>query len=893
MKNLLQSLLQLWRRLLSLTHRRRLQREMEEEMRFHLEMQIEQNMESGMATEEARRAAQRQFGNQTWLKEVCREMWGMRSIETLIQDLRFGARIFVKNPGFTLIAVITLSLGIGANTAIFSVINTVLLRPLPFNEPERLMTLWASDLRRGDQSSLSYPNFIDWRAQSQSFEGMAAFRTGNFVLMSNDGPLRLIGTVASAELFTQLGVMPSVGRSFRIEEDQPGANVVILSHELWERHFNSDRQIIGRTITLNSRNLTVVGVMPAGFQFPIGADQIELWTTIAYDAANPDGTTPMAIQRGLGYLKAIGRLKPQVTLAQAQAEIDAVARRLEQQYPDDNAHQGVRIVPALEQLVGDMRRPLLILFGAVAFVLLIACANVANLLLARWSVRRREMAIRAALGANRVRVVRQVLTESIMLALAGGIGGGLIALWGTNLLITLSPENIPRLQEIRLSGPVFVFTLLISLLTGLLFGLAPAAHASKTALTGSLNEGGRSGYEGARGNRLRGGLVIAEIAIALMLMIGAGLLLTSFWRLSKVDPGFNPQNVLTLRISLPTSKYSISQRIAFYEQLQARLQQLPGVRAASASWFLPLSGVNPSLDIEIDGRPTRPGERPEIDSHFIMPDYFRTLGIRLLSGRDFTAHDNTSGRPVVMINESFQRQYLPNEDPLGKRIRPMVSINAGEPDMREIIGVVSNVKHRGISSDAPPVIYLPLAQLPITSSMTIVIGANVDSLGLINGARAEVHALDKELPVYEVKPLDWYFNAAVAPSRFNALLLAIFAGLALLLTSIGLYGVMSYSVTQRTHEIGLRVALGAQTYDVQYLIIRQGMKLAVIGVGLGLLGALLLTRMIEKLLFSVNPTDPAMFALIALLLILVVLLACWIPARRATKVDPITALRCE
>jgi putative ABC transport system permease protein len=811
-------------------------------------------------------------------------------IADLWQDLRYGARMLLKQPGFTLIAMLTLALGIGANTAIFSVVNAVLLRPLPFREAGQLMMLGTVDTRESDGlSSVSYPNFVDWRAQSGSFERLAAFRVRSFTLTGSGEPARLNGVIASAELFALLGVSPSLGRSFRAEEDNAGASVVILSHGLWRRRFNSDPRVIGRNITLNDRSLPVVGVAPAGFQFPIEAEPADLWTTIAHDAT---GDTPMTAQRGLGYLSVIGRLKPGVSGAQAQAEMDGIARRLERQYPDDNAHQGARLVPAYEQLVGDVRRPLLIIFGAVGCVLLIACANVANLLMARATARRREIALRAALGASRGRVIRQLLTESVLLALAGSLCGWLLA-WGCmESLLSLSPENIPRLQDVRLDGRVFGFTLLVSLLTGVIFGLAPALQAAKTELTETLKEGGRSG-EGARGARLRSALMISEVAIALVLMAGAGLLLNSFWRLLQVNPGFDPRQTLTFRLNLPDSKYSDPQAVAFFERLQARLQNLPGVRSASVTFGLPFSKSRIGTPLDIEGLPVAPSDRPQIECQSVLPDYFRTLGIRLIKGRDFNARDDLKARRVAIINETLARRFFPNEDPIGKRIRPEISTEQGDASIREIIGVVSDVRYRSLTADVPLEVYMPYTQLPISTGMWIALRTDADPRSLIGAARAEVQALDKELPVFEVKTLDQYFSGAVGRPRFNALLLLLFAGVALLLTAVGLYGVISYSVTQRTREIGIRMALGAQTHDMLRLVVKQGMTLTLIGVGAGLGGALALTRLLKTLLFGVSAADPLTFSIIVLLLTVVAFVACWLPARRATKVDPMVALRSE
>jgi putative ABC transport system permease protein len=813
-----------------------------------------------------------------------------KMIADLWQDLRYGARMLLKRPGFTLIAVVTLALGIGANTAIFSIVDAVLLRPLPFREAGQLMMLGTVDAREGDGlRSISYPNFVDWRAQSGSFERLAAFRVRSFALTGSGAPERLNGVVASAELFALLRVSPSLGRSFRAEEDNAGASVVILSHGLWRRRFNSDPQVIGRNITLDGRSLTVVGVAPAGFQFPIEAEPADLWTTIANDAT---GDTPMTAQRGLGYLRVIGRLKPGVSGAQAQAEMDGIARRLERQYPDDNAHQGARLVPAYEKLVGDVRRPLLIIFGAVGCVLLIACANVANLLMARATSRRHEIALRAALGESRGRIIRQLLTESMLLALAGSVFGWLLA-WGCmEPLLSLSPENIPRLQDVRLDGRVFGFTLLASLLTGVIFGLAPALQAAKTKLTDTLNEGGRSG-EGARGARLRSALMIAEVAIALVLMAGAGLLLNSFWRLLQVNPGFEPRQTLTFRLNLPDSKYPDPQAVAFFERLQARLQNLPGVRGASVTFGLPFSKSRIGTPLDIEGLPVAPSDRPQIECQSVLPDYFRTLGIRLIKGRDFNARDDLKARRVAIVNETLARRFFPNEDPIGKRIRPEISTEPGDAPIREIIGVVSDVRYRSLTEDVPLEVYMPYTQLPISTGMWIALRTDADPRSLISAARAEVQALDKELPVFEVKTLDQYVSGAVAHPRFNTLLLLLFAGVALLLTAVGLYGVISYSVTQRTREIGIRMALGAQTNDTLRLVVKQGMTLTLIGAAIGLGGALALTRLLKTLLFGVSAADPLTFSVIVLLLTGVAFVACWLPARRATKVDPIVALRSE
>ncbi|MEK6408191.1 MAG: ABC transporter permease [Acidobacteriota bacterium] len=813
-------------------------------------------------------------------------------METLFQDLRYGFRMLIKHPGFTAIAVIALALGIGANTAIFSVVNAVLLRPLPFAEPERLVNVFESYPQRGIyQGAVSYPNFADWRDQNQVFERMSSYHQSDFILTGVDEPARLEGAVVNADLFPLLGVTPSLGRSFLPEEDKPGdsGRVVILSYRLWKTRFSSNQDIVGKALLLGGKNYTVIGVMPEGFQFPIQNESVELWATVAVDS---DGEEPMTSQRGAHYMEVIARLKPNVSRARAQSEMDVIAARLEQQYPDSNSHRGISVIPALETLVGDIRPALLILLGAVGCVLLIACANVANLLLARATIRHKEMAIRAALGATRARVVRQLLTESVLLSLAGGALGLLVALWSTQLLVALSGDDVPRAAQIGLDGRVLGFTLLVSLLTGLVFGLFPALHSSKTDLTESLKEGGRGSTDGARRNRMRGALVVAEVAIAVVLLVGAGLLIQSLRRLQQVNPGFDPHNVLTLSLGLPEVKYSSQRQIDFYRQVLSRIESLPGVRSASAVLPLPLGSDRLRLSFETEGRPMARGDLPASEYRATGLNYFRTMGIPLLAGRDFTERDDKKSTPVIIVNEAFAQKFFPGEDPIGKHIKPGISTDETKPVWREIVGVVGSVKHLSLGVPPDPEYYAPHAQLPF-DSMTIVAKTDGDPRSLIAAVQSEVRTLDRDLPVYNIKTLEEYVAASVAQPRFNTTLLAIFAALALILTAVGLYGVMSYSVTQRSHEIGIRMALGARQQDVLKMVVRQGMMLTGIGLGAGLVGAYFLTRLMATLLYGVSATDPITYAAIAVLLAGVALGACLVPARRATKVDPMIALRYE
>jgi putative ABC transport system permease protein len=815
-------------------------------------------------------------------------------METLLQDLRYGLRMLIKHPGFTFVAVIALALGIGANTAIFSVINAVLLSPLPFSEPERLVDVWSTRPTRGvTQNSLSYPDFADYRDQSDTFEYAAAYHSTDFIITGDDNPVRAQGAVVSADLFPLLGVQAATGRVFSRDEDKNGAPLtVILSHKLWKQRYNSDPNIVGSNLTLNSKSYTVIGVMPAAFQFPVQNDPVELWVTFAAELTPTDGPT-IAEQRGAHFLQFIARLKPGVTLEQSQAVLGTIAARLSEKYPDSNTDWGVAVHRTHDDLVGDVRPALLILMGAVGCVLLIACSNVASLLLARATTRHKEMAIRAALGASRRRVIRQLLTESVVLSVASGALGLLLALWGTDALVAASGDQLPRAAQIGLDMRVLGFTLLVSILTGVLFGLVPAIHSSKTDLNESLKEGGRGTSEGIRRNRLRAVLVTAEVAIAVVLLVGAGLLIQSLWRLQHVDAGINPHNVITFEMGVPDVKYDSAEKQAeFFRQLQARLAALPGVETASAVVPLPLSNNNIGISFEIEGQPVPKGQQPSSAYRAVSLDYFRTMGIRLIKGRDFDERDTYNAPAVIIINEAYADRYFPGEDPIGKRIRPGISVETGKKPWREVVGVVGNVRYRALNRDYTPEYYVPESQMPF-DSMTLVVKTTNDPRQIVGAVRDEVRNMDKDLPVYNIRTMDDYLAASVAQPRLITLLLVIFAGLALLLTTIGLYGVMSYSVVQRTHELGIRMALGARPADVLRLVVKQGMALAGIGVGVGLVVAFLATKVMTSLLFGIGAKDPLTFAAIALIIAGVALGACLVPARRATKVDPMVALRYE
>jgi predicted permease len=870
----------LWRRLLSLLRRGKLEREMEDEMRFHLEMQIEQNLEAGMSPEAAHQAARRQFGNPTWLKEASREMWSVSSIETLIQDLRFGARMLMKNPGFTLIAVLTLALGIGANTAIFSVVNAVLLRPLPYPEPERLVHFATMSPEKGlGEIDFTHQLFAFFRDHNRIFDSLAVYDPTGFNLADGGEPERLRGAVVTVDFFRVLRQQPIYGREFLPREDTPGNNnVAILSYGLWQRRFGGDPAVLGKSVRLNSIPTVIVGIMPPRFEFP---EKTELWLPLGLNPARDKGWI----------LNPIGRLKPGITWDSADQNVKSVFRGyFRHQYGAVVDKTDLVVIPMIQRLVGDVQTSLLALLGAVGLVLLIAAANVANLMLARAASREKEIVIRAALGASRWRVIRQLLTESLLLALIGGGLGLLLAWQGVELLLKRAPEDMPRLQQIGIDGRVFGWNACVSLLTGLIFGLAPALQSSRLNLNESLKEGGRSATEGVGKQRWRNLLVISELAMAVTLLIGAWLMIKSFWRLQQVDSGVAPRQVLTMQIPLSGPKYNQPQQVnAFYDQLLERVRTLPGVRAAAVSNHLPPDGETWEEVLKIEGRQLDPHVTHIVGDNRVSPEYFQALDGRLLRGRYFNSTDAENAPQVMVINETLARQYFPNEDPIGKRINP----GADPPDWWEIVGVVGDIKYYGLEAETPPAFYRPMAQRTWWGAFLIVKTEMVNPLNLIAAVRNEMRALDRELPATQINTLEQRFSKSVAQPRFRTTLITIFAALALILASIGIYGVISYSVTQRTHEFGIRIALGARSGDLLKLVVRQGMKLAAIGLGLGLLGALALTRLMTKLLFGVSATDPATFALIAFLLTLVVLPACYIPARRATKVDPMTALRIE
>ena len=868
-------------RLRALLQRDAVLHDIDEELRAHLEMEIEANRELGMTPEEARLSASKSFGNVASIRDQAYEVKGGGFMESVWQDLRYSGRMLLKHPGFTLVAVLTLSLGIGANTAIFSIVNAVLLRPFPYQTPEQLVTLGEFTPR----GSVSYPNFVDWRAQSTLFESISAVRANESYNFTGAGePERLQGRLVSAGFFSLLGTKPVLGRDFVAEDDRAGANpAVVLSYPFWSRRFGNDPGVIGKQIALNNLSYTVVGVTPQNFQYGLDAD-VSIPIGLSAERFKARGADPG--------ISVVARLKPNVSQQQAQAETEMVYARMEQQYPETNTGRRGYLLSLHETFVGDVRQPLLILLGAVGLVLLIACANVANLLLVRASTRKREMSVRVALGASRSRIIRQLLTDSLMLAAVGAVLGIVFAHWGASFIANQLPDGIPRLNEASVDLRVLAFTVGVSLLTGLLFGLAPALQASRLNLTETLKEGDR-GSSGGR-QRLRSLLVVSEVALTLTLLVGAGLLIQSFRRVLQVDPGFNADSLLTMQVSV--NNPDGNQVASFLNQLQDNVRKLPGVKSVAISNGLPLVTANHPVFF-IEGRPLpEPGKAPGAIRYTVSPDYFQTMGIDLLKGRVFAAHDTATTPLTVVIDEALAKHFQ-NEDPLGKRI----SQSADGKPAYEIVGVVRHVEQYSLDAQASqtPQLYLNINQIPterlpgFTRRINLLTRTDVDPMSLTGAVRSQIAALNKDQPVFNIRTMDQIVSQSVAPRRFSMMLLAVFAVVALVLASIGIYGMMSYAVAQRTREIGLRMTLGAQRGNVLAMVIGHGMKLALVGVALGLIAAFAVTRTMKTLLFGVSATDPLTFVAIALLLALVALLACWVPALRATKVDPIIALRYE
>lgn len=811
-------------------------------------------------------------------------------IRNIWQDLKHSVRVLGRNPGFTLVALLTLALGIGATSAIFSIVNAVLLRPFPYEEPDRLVIVWE----RSERLGLPYmfaapPNYVDWRAQNQVFEEMGAFRERRYFL-EQAGELQLVnGARLTASVFPVIGSKPMLGRVFTAEDDRPGAEpVVLLSQRIWRSRFGGDPDLVGQTIRLNESSYRVIGVMPPEFDFPppiieqgiAPVQDVDLWVPFALDMGN--------ISRGAHNLNVLARLRDGVDLRRAEAEMNTIAGRLQEGYPDTNAGWEITLVPLLDQVVGNARAQLLVLLGAVGFVLLIACVNVANLLLARGTTRLREFALRASLGAGRARLIRQLLTESLVLSLAGGAIGLACAVAGVRLLVRIAPQNIARLDQAGLDLQMVLFTLLVSVLTGALFGVAPAFQSATRNLAARLREGGRGQAAGGRGARLRSGLVVSEVALSLVLLVGAGLLFQSFVRLRGVEKGFQAEDRLTMRVSLPRSRYQEpANLVAGFTELERRLSATAGIRSAGFITELPLAEDRGGTSFIKEGESEPPqDENRSINVTVVTPDYFQAMGIRLLRGRQFSEQDAGESEPVIIVNDAFVRRHFPGEDPIGRRVGIHES-------WRRIVGVVADVRHATLRDDPNPSVYAPFNQEPHWSSMSLVVFGDMGTDATLASAREVIRQFDAALPVYNVKTMDEILGDSLARMRFSSFLMAVFSVVALLLAAVGIYGVIAYSVSRRTQEIGVRVAIGAETGDIIGLVLKHGMRLAGLGILVGIVAAIGLSRLVASILYGVGALDLSTFGGVAVVLALVAVLACYLPARRATKVDPMVALRYE
>jgi putative ABC transport system permease protein len=896
--------MKLWSRLRSwlqtILQRPRVESEMDVELRFHMEAYAEDLVRSGVPRPEALRRARLEFGGLENAKEECREARGVHFAETMLQDLRYGARTMLRSPGFTVTAVLALALGIGANTAIFSVVNAVLLRPLPYDQPDRLMQVWHTPPQKSFPGmpifAVSPANFLDWRTQNHAFEGMSAYGFGRYTLTGTGHPEAIRMVAATVDLFSILHAQPLLGRGFLTGEDEPGyEHEVVLSYGFWHSYFAGDPDVIGKNIQLNGQAFTVIGVMGPEFDFPISSDsesRTQMWKPLAW-------TPQERAIRGDHNYGVIARLKPGVTMRQAQAELDAISNRLAQDYPNDNKGWGAIAIPLRDDLVGDVRPALLILLGAVALVLLIACANVANLMLVRTLSRRKEVAVRTALGATRRRLLQQALSETLLLAFAGGALGLVFAHYGVILIVKFLAERLPRANEIALDGWVLAFTLGISLLTGFAAGLLPALRMSKADLNEALKQGlGRTAADSG-GNHTRNVLVVSEVALSLMLLIGAGLLIRSVWVLHKVNPGFDPRGVVTMNVSISTGKFTEpAQQVSYFGRVLDRVRNVPAVQSAGLIDSLPLSDDGSHQPISLEGRPAAPmADLPEVEVRLISPGYMNAMHIPLLSGRDVDGSD-VAGRPgAVLVSESMAKFFWPHEDPVGKSL----TLYFFPGLTRVVVGVAADVKISAMNEAQPqPTLYFPLAQMSTARGetwqsfgMKLAVRTNAAPLSVVPAITGAVREIDAEVPLLNIRTMDDSVSASLSPERFTMLLLGAFAGLALLLAVVGIYSVMSYSVSRRTNEIGIRVALGASRGDVMLLVVRQAMLLALIGSAIGIAGALALSRLMASQLYGVQPTDPITFVTVAALLMLVSLAASFLPARRAMRVEPMAALRYE
>jgi predicted permease len=877
-------LLAWFRRCGGLFDQRRHEQGLAAELESHLQMHVEDNLRAGMSPEEARRQALIKLGGLEQAKESYRERHRLPAIETFLQDLRFGLRMLRKNPGFSLVAILTLMLGIGANTAIFSVVHAVLLKPLPYPDPDRLVFMREYQIG-GSDMSVNWLNFLDWRAQSRLFEQMSAYNLAHFTLTGEGDPVLARGAMVSASLFPSLGVQPELGRDFTASDDEVGAAaVVILTHDFREKRLGSESSAIGKIVALDGKGYTVAGILGPEFKDPLSGNSVDLYVPVG------PASSPWQTRDQRGSIAVIARLRPGVSMASARSEMDTIEGRIEQQFPKTNRGVRASVTSLYDARFGNFRPVLFTLLAAVGVVLLIACANVANLSIARSLGRRREFGIRRACGAGRSRLIRQLLVESTLVSCLGGAAGLLPAWWALRLIVRLAPAGIPRLQDTRLDGRVLLFTLAVSVLTGILAGLAPGLEASKPDVADIVKDGGTS--TGRATHRWQASFLLAEIALAVVVVLASGLLVRSLIKTQQVDPGFNPDHVLVLEVVLPQSSYATpGQQVQFYRQTQAQLKALPGVKSTGMVVCPPAVGHCWDWFYTLEDHPApAAGNLPVSAFNQASPSYFHTMGVPLLAGRNFTGQDDAQSPPVVIVNQTFARSWWPNANPIGKRVHLWDA--AGTTPYREIVGVTGDIKEDGLDAEQVPEVFIPAAQQP-PDAMTFVMRTSVDPASLVRSASAAMHAVDKNLPIERIQPMLHYLNASLAQRRFTTILVGFFAVLALALAAIGIYGATSYSASQRTHEIGIRMALGASRGDVLRAVAKRGLATAGAGIVLGVAGALAATRALSSLLFGVRPADPATFAAVCCVLSLVALVASYIPARRATRLDPMAALRHE
>jgi putative ABC transport system permease protein len=873
----------------SLVSRRRMDRDLADEIQAHLDERIEGLMAQGLPRKQALVAARREFGNVAHFEERGRDVWRWQPIEEIFADLRFAVRQLRKTPAFTLAGVLTLALGIGANTAVFSVVNAVILRPLPFPDPDRLVSVQSGGAH-GEAASLSYPTFFDFRSQNRVFEHLVCYRGNDMGLSGAGSAVSLSGLIVSWDLFDALQVQPVAGRGFRPEEEQAGQRVIVISHRLWTDRFNADPSIAGRSIILDRQPYIVVGVAPRGFNFPIGSRQVQVWTTLAVDAASATHT-PVTEQRGARMLDTVARLKPGVSLGQARAAMDTIAAGLARQYPDHNKNfRGARVHPQIETIVGDTRDPILILLGAVGLVLLVACANMANLLLARTAERQREFALRASIGASRGRLVRQLFAEGLTLSAAGASAGILVAGASVRATARLAAHSIPRIEQATIDGRVLAFSMALTLAATLLFSLAPALRVARAGLIVPLKESTAGGVAGR--DRLRNALVVLQIALGLVLLSGSGLLAGGFLHLMRRDPGFRAQGLVSFNVSLPQSLATGTRHFDFENRVIDRLTHLPGVFSAATAYPLPLAGDEVTIGFNIEERPAAPSERPYSDMAWVSLDYLKTIGVPLVAGRWFTEADDAQSPPVLVVNQAFAEKYFPGERAVGKRMEPGATADGVRNGMREIVGVIGNARQcpRGATPD--PIYYYAARQLPWCCA-SYVVRTDGSPLALEPAIRGVVASLDDGAPVYEVRTLEDALSEGIAGPRFQALLLGAFALIALVLTAVGLYGVLTYSVLTRTREIGVRVALGARRGNVLRMVLGEACVLVVMGVSIGLAGAVAGNRLAASIVPATSVQQPVLLLLACGVILAAAALAAWFPASRAASIDPMTALRNE